>query len=323
MAFDPAIISVPFRMQPGLSRLPAGQRQLTPNHPGDIHLAAKLAVLRHFPRQALCRISDWDAGPALAALADQAALEHPEAWTLTSASVRCVHEFSAPLLGWTLRSDVLEGSGDPAIGDCLRALPADWRLAGLLCLAFAEDFAVIDGSPDAAGRIPWLAVCLPSHWAPQDKVGKGFAQAHAPIADNDLLIRASAQLPRLVCGPQRWQRFVWTITPNPQLDGHPLRQPGVLWPANASADEIAGMAWLRSEHQTFIPIAGRQQAVFTIKVDMKALVDVLADPLIGTPTRHALQAALASMSAAVLAYRGLDTARDRLLDWLARRAGAC
>ena len=324
-------------MQPGLSRLAAGQRQLTPNRPGDAILAAKLAVLSKHPRQALCCLADWDAGPALAALADQAALEHPQAWTQTAAPAASgdlaarAGAYSARLLGWTLRAGAVEqaqqtqgakgiegttGSGDPAIGACLRSLPAEWRLAGLLCLSFAEDFAVIDSAPGAAGRIPWLAVCLPSHWAPEDKVGKRFTDVHAPVADSDLLVRAAAHLPQLVCGPQRWQRFVWTLTPSPSLDGHPRRQPRVRWPADGSAADIAALAWLRIEHQTFIPIVERQQAVFTIKVELLRLVDVLADPRVGAATGRALHAALASMSDAVLVYRGLDLARDRLLDFL-------
>jgi hypothetical protein len=35
-------------------------------------------------------------------------------------------------------------------------------------LAFEEDFAVLDG---ATGTLPWLCVCVPSHWAPEDKLG--------------------------------------------------------------------------------------------------------------------------------------------------------
>ena len=46
--------------------------------------------------------------------------------------------------------------------------------------------------------IPWLAVCLPSRWAPEDKVGRHFAEVHAPVADNALLVAAgdSARPPR-------------------------------------------------------------------------------------------------------------------------------
>ena len=75
------------------------------------------------------------------------------------------------------------GLGDE-VARCLHGLPPDWRLAGLLSLAFAEDFAVVDGR-DAT--LPWLAVALPSHWAPEEKVGRHFGEIHAPVADGEWL----------------------------------------------------------------------------------------------------------------------------------------
>jgi hypothetical protein len=177
---------------------------------------------------------------------------------------------------------------------------------GQLCLAFAEDFAIIDG---ATACIPWLAVCLPSHWAPQDKVGRHFAEVHAPVADNRLLLTASEHLARLVTGTQRWERFVWTITPEPRLDMHPARVGQPRWGDDSEA-------FFRTERQTFIPLPEARQAVFTIHVESRPLAEAIT-----TPAEAAtLHAALASMSDAVLAYRGLTSARDRLLAWLAERA---
>ncbi|MFG5409629.1 heme-dependent oxidative N-demethylase subunit alpha family protein [Piscinibacter sakaiensis] len=100
----------------------------------------------------------------------------------------------------------------PAAGACLAALAPAQRLAGLLSLAFVEDYAVLDARDTT---LPWLAVCLPSHWAPEDKLGRPFAEVHAPVADNRLLVGAAGALARLVAGPQRWERFVWTLTPVP------------------------------------------------------------------------------------------------------------
>ena len=49
------------------------------------------------------------------------------------------------------------------------------RLASsLLCLALAEDFAVVDG---ANGTLPWLAVALPSGWAPEADLLRGDLDA--------------------------------------------------------------------------------------------------------------------------------------------------
>ena len=59
-------------------------------------------------------------------------------------------------------------------------------------------------------------------------------------------------------------------------------------------------------------------AVFTIRVDSQPF----AEAVITADAAARLHAALASMSPAVLAYKNLDAARDRLLDWLWRRAGS-
>ncbi len=222
--------------------------------------------------------------------------------------------FVAPALGWAVRDGQPEGDGDSAIGALLHGLPPAQRATALLCLAFEEDFAVIDGD-DAT--IPWLAVCLPSRWAPEDKVGRHFAEVHAPVADNALLVAASDQLARLVTGSDRWERSVWTISADPRLHQHPAREPKV-WPQAGSAEAIAAIASFRHEYQTFIPLAAARQAVFTIRVRSAPLTDAIdsADAALR------VHAALSSMSPAVLAYRGLVEVRDRLLQWLAVRASA-
>ncbi|HEX3139094.1 MAG TPA: heme-dependent oxidative N-demethylase subunit alpha family protein, partial [Rhizobacter sp.] len=250
-----------------------------------------------------------DPTPALQALSQHATNEHPDAWSCDTACAR--------RLGWSLQDGEPRQHSDalPEIGPCLRALPIEWRLPALLCLSFAEDFAIIDG---ATAHIPWLAVCLPSGWAPEDKVGRHFAEVHAPVADNQLLVTASDHLARLVTGNEHWERFVWTITRHPRLHAHPARNDPAPWPAEATPAQLAQRAFFRTERQTFISLPELQQAVFTIHVELQPLTLALPS------AEHAQQVhdALASMSPAVLAYRGLGDARDRLLVWLAAQTGA-
>jgi hypothetical protein len=307
MPFDFAAVTSPFRMQPGLRRIAPDARQLTPSQPDSRALHEKLAVLASHADQALVADPTFDADPALQALCAHAAAEQPAAFSGTDGA------WQAHALGWSLRHGVPEGDGPPEIGACLRALAPPWRLAGLLALAFEQDFAVLDA---ATGRIPWLAVCLPSHWAPEDKVGRPFAEVHAPVADNATLLAASEALTRLVTGPERWERFVWTFTANPRLQQHPRHSPRTSWPADATPQALAAQAFLRTEHQTFIPLPEYRQAVFTIHVESRPLAEAVAE------AEHArrLHGALASMSDAVLAYRGLTDAQPRLLAWLAQRA---
>lgn len=179
-------------------------------------------------------------------------------------------------------------------------------------LAFEEDFAVLDG---ASSALPWLCVCAPSHWAPEEKLGQPFAAVHAPVADNQAILAASRQLVQLVTGGERFERFVWTVTPSGRYDQHPGRHARTPWPDPADPQAFARQCFLRAERQTFLPLPGRSQAVFTIRVMLQPLTDAVATP----DDARRLHAALASMSEAVLAYKNLAPARAPLLAWLAAR----
>lgn len=299
-------------MQPGLRRIAAGALHLTPNRIGGRALREKLAVLSSFAADALLCQPGFDDGPALDALVAHAVREHPQA--ISSDGVG--KTLQAWQLGWSLCADVplpLAADAPPEVGACLSRLPARWRRTALLCLAFAEDFAIIDG---LTACIPWLAVCLPSHWSPRDKVGRHFADVHAPVADNGLLLAAAEHLARLVTGPECWERFVWTISRHPRLFAHPDHVDPAPWPPGDDAERLGEQAFFRTERQTFIPLPGLRQAVFTIHVDVNPLSRVVERPA----DASRLHDALASMSEAVLKYRGLTGARDGLLDWLSRRA---
>lgn len=142
---------------------------------------------------------------------------------------------------------------DPAT--ILAAIRAQAAVEGIaatepLELAFEEDFAVLDG---ATTTLPWLSVCVPSHWAPEDKLGQPFAAVHAPVADNEALLAAGAQLVRLVTGGERFERFVWTVTASSRYDQHPRRRPRQPWPDSADPQTFATQCFLRVERQTFRP----------------------------------------------------------------------
>lgn len=156
---------------------------------------------------------------------------------------------------------------------------------------------------------------VPSHWAPEEKVGLSFTSVHAPVADNGLLLAAARQLSQLVTGGGCWERWVWTVTPGAGYDQHPVRRPRTPWPDTPDPETFVGQCFVRAERQTFFPLAPGQ-AVFAIHVLLQPLRQAAADP---RDAKH-LHDAIASMSEAVLAYKGLAPARDRLLAWLAGRA---
>lgn len=310
MSFDfDAAVSAPFRMQPGLRRLAPGAAQLTPLAPGSRHQREKLAVLSAFAGEALVMRPGFDPGPALAALCRHAAAEHPGCWAWDGRAATALR------LGVRVSGEQVEqlGAGAFGLGDevpCCVALQAPaWRLPALLSLAFAEDFAIVDA---ADGTVPWMAVALPSHWAPEAKVGLPFAQIHAPVADGERLRQAGNALLRLVSGPERWERFVWNVTDHPRLHAHPLRVPHERWAHDPQARGLP-RAWFRSERQTFIPLPALRQSLFTIAVEVRLLNEVID----GAARAMRLAAAVQTMSPAVLEYRGLGRVREPLLHWLA------
>jgi len=262
--FDFALIAAPFRMQPGLRRLDGDARHLTPLPAGSALHAEKLQVVR-----AGCSrlaVPGFDAGPALAAIAQQAQREGI-------------------------------------------ALPPDVPFE----LAIEEDFAVLDG---ATGTLPWLSVCVPSHWVPEDKLGLELQAVHAPVADSATLQAASRHLVQLATSGEHWERHVWTISPSRRHDQHPGRHAREPWPGTTDPGLFAAGCYLRAERQTFFPVGqGTRQAVFTIRV----MLQPLALAVDSVDKAAQLHASLASMSDAVLQYKGLAAARAPLLRWLERR----
>jgi len=264
MDFDFAHIAVPFRMQPGLRRMAAGEHHLTPLDPASALFRDKHAVWQA-GQSRLC-MPGFDPAFAINSIAAQAILERP--------------------------ASTFDPKREP------------------LELAFEEDFAVLDG---ATGTVPWLCVSVPSHWAPEDKLGQGLAQIHGPVADGAVLQAATAGLLKLATGGGHWERFVWTVTPSARHDQHPARQPRAPWPETGNPVEFAGRCYLRAERQTFLPVPGLPQAVFTIRV----MLAPLAQAVQGPAQAQRLHESLASMTPAVLAYKGLVPAREPLLHWLA------
>ncbi|HEU4460197.1 MAG TPA: heme-dependent oxidative N-demethylase subunit alpha family protein [Methylibium sp.] len=305
--FEAAVVA-PFRMRPGLRRLAPLRRVLHELDPRGAVFAEKLGVLAEHADAALVGLEGSAAWPALRDFVAQAADAGAPGLQLDGERVR------AASIGWGVdAAGALEAGVKPhaAAGRCLAALPPARRLAGLLALTLHEDLALVEGR---GATMSWMAVCLPSHWSPAEKVGRPFAAVHHPVPDNATLIAAAEHLCRLVCEPQRWERFVWNLTPHAGFDQHPQRHPRMPWPRDAAG--VVAQAHWRTEHQSFVPLPALKQAMFTIHVEVVPLARAIT-----TPARAArLHAALASMSDPVLAYRGLVDARAALLDWLAARA---
>jgi dimethylamine monooxygenase subunit A len=294
-------------MQPGLRRKAPGDAHFHLLSPASARFAEKLAALTHDARRCVLIKPGFDARPALRALAQVLAEEHPHAFSLHDNTLICLKgEASISLEDCEVSWEVLSVS---SIYGAIKNIPFELQAWALLCLCIEQDLAVIQAP---AGTLGLLAVCTPSHWAPETKIGLSFAHVHAPVADNTLLIKAAEGLMKLVTGADAWERFVWTITPSARYDAHPARHPGRVWP-KAQGRAFAEQCFLRWERQSFIPLPHTAQAVFGIHIRIAPLL-IAVDQ---ADTLSTLHLSLQSMSDAVLEYRGLSQVRDALLQGLA------
>lgn len=222
----------------------------------------------------------------------------------------------------------LVGQAEPAVLQAIAAAYAAQTGVTLaatphaLALGMQEDMVVLHDEPDAL-RTRWLSVCFPSSWNPVDKLGLDFTAIHAPVADNALLQAGGKGIVDMAFRQASMLRHVWLLTPSAELPQHPetrrTRWEDAVAQADASGQRLLDRVFFRVERQTTLPLPALQCGVFFIRV----MVCPLLAALQVAPARVAeLHAALASMSEAVVVYRGMAGVRPRLLAELAALGGS-
>lgn len=198
----------------------------------------------------------------------------------------------------------------------LRGLPAPGGALGALALTLQEDLVLMgwpgpgltgdSNSPEAAQGLVALAasVVFPSGWDPGERIGRPLRAIHGPVADGERLRLASGALSRAMVDKGPFVRHIWTLTP----DGAPARWPGVAASPRTADDSLADL-WFRCERQITLPLPRAGASLFLIRVFMAPLLEVVAE----AGRRARLVASLASMSEAVIAYKGLGAVRERVL----------
>ncbi|MCU0957457.1 MAG: DUF3445 domain-containing protein [Hydrogenophaga sp.] len=280
----PWTVASPFRMQPGLSRREgAGHALLLRDAQAPAYARAKQTVLDHAPQRALAGEPD---PRVLSAVAEAAARE--------------TGQVLAPELG-------------------------------ALTLGLQEDMVFLHDEPEPHGgvsgasmRVRALSVCFPSKWRPDEKPGQDFAAIHAPVADNALLMAGARGIVDLAFRQASMLRHVWLLTPDPSLALYPDEPQRAAWAqalerTRTGTGRLLDHALFRVERQTTLPLPTLGASVFFIRVMVCPLSEVLSV----APGRAAeLARALASMSEAVVIYRGMAEVRGRLLAELQTLAGS-
>jgi hypothetical protein len=145
----------------------------------------------------------------------------------------------------------------------------------------------------------WFAaahICFPSGWDPAEKIGKPFAEIHAPIPGMDLTASPKLVDTMIRYGP--FERFVWSVMHERRLNNHP-RLP---------------KKHFDRENPTVLLKLERQITIGFPEID--AVLFVLRQYFLEDYNRDVLFNAVLQMNAAERKYKDVD---DNLIAWLERQ----
>jgi len=145
----------------------------------------------------------------------------------------------------------------------------------------------------------WMALahlCAPNHWSPAEKIGRNFDLVHAPIPGMEKLRkRYRPMLQSIAQSTDTYERFAWGLTPNRQLNAHPLH----LGRTEGVERGAFKKFFVRVERQTLSGLPSANAFVFTIRTFFYKVGDLPAT------AKQALQKALQTMSDEQLSYKGI------------------
>ena len=159
-----------------------------------------------------------------------------------------------------------------------------------LALMLEEDVAVMH-----KGKLAAICFCFPSGFIPSERIGMLLGDIHKPVADGDLLVKASPGIARVMTEQPSFRRYVWTVTNNPNLSNHPSTKIDLV---PTTMDDL----YFRWETQTTARI-DNDTSLFFVKVDVVPLKSVWDKRIMDS---------INSMSDAVLTYKNLHQIKNLL-----------
>ena len=180
------------------------------------------------------------------------------------------------------------------------------------CLALGQfwetDFLLLKCDADSEIRLYGGCLCFPSSWRLSDKVGKPIEFIHRPVPGLNQSIGQGIHKFLAALKPSTASlRHNWGLSRSPELNHHPDRVLPRL-DANVRADEI----WLRVEHQALVGLPKSGGILFGIRVVNHPLQDVKVDAIAAARLCRALE----TMSEEMARYKGLGSARARIIELL-------
>lgn len=267
------------RVRPDLVRLEGPPFRLDRDYPR--YLSAKLLAFAHEPSSALLSPTHQPIGVATA-------LER--LWRqLPRAPLTQPVGFGAGNIHRILRFTPQEQEEAEAIAQD----PLEFGKAA--ALRVQEDLVLMHGT-----QLEALWVCFPSNWNPLQKIGRSFAEIHAPVPHSEKLQAAQDNVARAMSEKGPFVRYVWGLTFDPSLPAHPDR------PLMLEGQQV----YFRTERQVTLPLPDLGRSWFLIRVYVAPVASVANTP----ERRAALRQALATMPEAHQAYKRATVAAYEQLE---------
>lgn len=171
-----------------------------------------------------------------------------------------------------------------------------------LAKIIGEDLCLIS-KVDQRWVLTAAAVIYPSRWLLAEKLGKSLDQIHKPIPNYKDSLQPAMELTFDKLNPARqvW-RLNWALHAHSQLH-QPVATKATADPANY---------WWRTERQTLTKLVKTDHVLFTIRNRIEPLSQILQRPA----EAQAFAQTLASMSSDTIAYKGLSSDHQKIVDYL-------
>jgi len=150
------------------------------------------------------------------------------------------------------------------------------------------------------GKVEAAFVAMASSWNPRTVQGKTLAEVHQPVADNEMLVRASDGIWRSMTSGKSFHRHVWGISPLKSLSNHPRHKK----PEIKNLDDL----YFRIEHERTLTV-DEDTAAFFIDVEVMPLSTVFH---LKTEYRNLIKDSINSMSENILAYKNLEEVKEMI-----------
>ena len=150
------------------------------------------------------------------------------------------------------------------------------------------------------GKVEAAFVAMASSWNPRTVQGKTLAEVHQPVADNEMLVRASDGIWRSMTSGKSFHRHVWGISPLKSLSNHPRHKK----PEIKNLDDL----YFRIEHERTLTV-DKDTAAFFIDVEVHPLSSIF---YLKHEYKDLIKDSINSMSENVLAYKNLEKVKEMI-----------